>query len=288
MAISESDVTYLQQLAVRRSGNVLTHKHTYLMESWLTPVVEELGLRNIEALVAELKRTPGRYDDQVAAAMTINETSFFRDVQPFEALRRTVIPALIQERSRTKQLIIWCGACSSGQEPYTTAITLREYFPQLVSWNVRIVATDICEEMLERTRTGLYSQQEVSRGLPSALLAKYFTREGLKWRAHAELRKWIDCRKLNLAGRWGIMPRFDIVFMRNVLIYFDQAVKESVLQRTAYNLAPDGYLFLGGGESMVNLNAPFRRETIDRTVCFRPEPQPGSQGRPVSLSQSNW
>ena len=288
MPLAEADVGYLRTLVARRSGNILSSNHGYLLEARLTPVAERLGLPNVEALVAELKRSPIKYEDTVAEAMTINETSFFRDIQPFETLRKDLIPKLLTARAGTRQLHIWCAATSSGQEPYTIAMTLRENFPQLMNWSVRIIATDLSDEMLHRTREGVYSQFEVNRGLPAKLLVKYFQREGTSWRVHPELRNWIECRKLNLVSAWPSMPRFDIVFIRNVLIYFDQATKESVLQRAARNMAPDGNLFLGGDESLVGLNAPFTRETYDKTVCYRPAlgtPAPiPAPVRPVSFN----
>lgn len=283
MALAENDVGLVRSLVARRSGNVLTSNQGYLIEAKLTPVAERFGLANVEALVAELKRTPLKYEDSIAEAMTINETSFFRDIQPFEALRKSIIPTLLNSRSSTRQLCIWSAASSSGQEPYTIAITLRECFPQLTSWNVKIVATDLSDEMVQRTRAGLYSQFEVNRGLPARLLTRYFLREGKQWHVHPVIRRWIDCRKMNLVSPWPPLPRFDIVFMRNVLVYFDQQTKEGVLQRTARNMAPDGYLFMGGGESLVNLNVPFIREPISTTVCFRPGSQVTTRATKATL-----
>ena len=285
MPLAEADVGYLRTLVARRSGNILSSNHGYLLEARLTPVAERLGLPNVEALVAELKRSPIKYEDTVAEAMTINETSFFRDLQPFETLRKDLIPKLMNTRAGTRQLHIWCAATSSGQEPYTIAMILRDNFPQLVNWSIRIIATDLSDEMLHRTREGVYSQFEVNRGLPAKLLVKYFQREGTSWRVIPELRNWIECHKLNLVSAWPSMPRFDIVFIRNVLIYFDQATKESVLQRAARIMAPDGSLFLGGGESLVGLNVPYTRETYDKTICYRPALNtPVPPVRPVSFN----
>ena len=270
MPLAETDVDFLRSLVARRSGNVLTNGHGYLLESRLTPVAASIGLPNVAALVAELKRTPVKYEDLVAEAMTINETSFFRDAQPFETLRTDVLPSLLNTRNATQELSIWCAASSSGQEPYSIAMTLREHFPQLIGWKVKILATDISDEMLRRTRAGTYSQFEVNRGLPAKMLVKYFERRGTQWQVKEELRRWVEIRKMNLTGAWWPMPKFDIVFMRNVLIYFDRANKQTILQKTARTMAAGSALFLGGGESLVSLDVPFTRETFEKTVCFRP------------------
>lgn len=270
MPLADSDLTLLRSLIARRSGNVLSNHQGYLIEAKLSPVAERLGLPNLEALVAEIKRLPVKYEDSIAEAMTINETSFFRDVQPFDALRKVVVPSILSSRGGSRQLMIWCAASSSGQEPYSIAMTLMEHFPQLATWNVKILATDISNEMLARTSEGLYNQFEVNRGLPAEMLAKYFRREGTHWRVHPDLRRWVECRRLNLVGPWPVFPRIDVVFMRNVLVYFDATAKVSVLRKTASQIAGDGYLFLGGGESLFALDVPYRSEACDRTICFRP------------------
>jgi chemotaxis protein methyltransferase CheR len=270
MPLADSDLTLLRSLIARRSGNVLSNHQGYLIEAKLSPVAERLGLPNLEALVAEIKRLPVKYEDSIAEAMTINETSFFRDVQPFDALRKVVVPSILNSRCGSRPLIIWCAASSSGQEPYSIAMTLMEHFPQLAAWNVKILATDISNEMLARTSEGLYNQFEVNRGLPAEMLAKYFRREGTHWRVHPDLRRWVECRRLNLVGPWPVFPRIDVVFMRNVLVYFDPTAKVSVLRKTASQIAGDGYLFLGGGESLFALDVPYRSEACDRTICFRP------------------
>lgn len=271
MPLAPVEIAFLKQIIAERSGNVISANQDYLLESRLAPVAKSVGLPNVNALVAELKKQPGGYlPERIAEAMTINETSFFRDGAPFEALRTDILPTLIQKRSATKTLNIWCGASSSGQEPYSIALTIREFFNELNAWNIRITATDLSEEMVKRTADGSYSQFEMNRGLPTALLVKHFDRNGANWRAKPELRKLIDARRMNLTGAWPTTTFYDVVFLRNVLIYFDQPSKERILTRIAKVMRPDGYLFLGGGETLINLNVPFLREPIGKTVCFRP------------------
>ncbi len=271
MPLATMEIDFLKQLISQRSGNVISSNQDYLLESRLLPVAKSIGLDNVHALVAELRRQPGSpLPERVAEAMTINETSFFRDMLPFDALRTTVIPSLIQKRAASKSLSIWCGASSSGQEPYTLAMILREHFNELGSWNVKIHATDLSEDMVKRTQEGVYSQFEVNRGLPAQMLIKHFERAGTQWRARPELRRMIDARRMNLTSAWPITAQYDIVFLRNVMIYFDQPTKERILNRIHKVLRPDGYLFLGGGETLITLNVPYLREPIGKTVCFRP------------------
>lgn len=271
MPLAAPEIDFLKQLIAQQSGNVISSNQDYLLESRLTPVARAAGLDNVQALVAELRRRPGSsLPERIAEAMTINETSFFRDMAPFDALRTDVLPTLIQRRAQQKSLAIWSAACSSGQEPYSIAILIREHFNELAAWNVRILATDLSDDMVRRTSEGLYSQFEVNRGLPSQLLLRHFDRAENQWRIRPELRRLIDPRRLNLTSAWPVSPQFDVVFLRNVMIYFDQAAKERILARIHRILRPDGYLFLGGGETLITLNVPFVREQIGRTVCFRP------------------
>ncbi len=271
MPLATMEIDFLKQLIAQRSGNVISSNQDYLLESRLIPVAKSVGLENVHALVAELRKQPGSaLPERVAEAMTINETSFFRDMAPFETLKDIVIPTMIQKRASTKSLSIWCGASSSGQEPYTIAMIIREYFNELCSWNVKIHATDLSEEMVKRTQEGAYSQFEINRGLPAPMLLRHFERSGAQWRARPELRKMVDARRMNLTSAWPIASQYDIVFLRNVMIYFDQPTKERILTRIHKVLRPDGYLFLGGGETLITLNVPFLREPTGKTVCFRP------------------
>lgn len=201
--------------------------------------------------------------------MTTNETSFFRDLHPFETLRTTVLPDVIARRASERRLHLWSAACSSGQEPYTIALVLREHFPALAGWTVRLVATDLSREILARARAGRYSQLEVNRGLPAPLLTKHFTREGMEWQLKDEVRRMVEFRELNLLEAWSGLADLDIVFIRNVLIYFDQDIKRGILGRVHRALRPGGYLFLGGAETTLNLDDRFERLHIGKTPCYR-------------------
>lgn len=271
MALAQEDFEYLRTLVRQRSAIVLESGKEYLVESRLAPLAREVGVEGIPGLVMLLRTDPrGQISSKVVDAMTTNETSFFRDLNPFEALRLKVIPDLIAARAKERTLNLWCGASSSGQEPYTVLMTLREHFPQLAEWRIRFLATDISKEMLRRSRAGTYSQLEVNRGLPARYLVKYFEQKGAEWQVRKELRDSIEFSELNLAQPFPPMPKLDIVFLRNVLIYFDLATKRDILGRIRANLQPDGYLFLGGSETTLNVDEQFRREPCEKTFVYRP------------------
>jgi len=272
MPLATDEIDFVRNLVAERSGNVLSPSQGYLVEAKLKTLAQCTGMSSPEQLVAELRRgSAPQLKDRVTEAMTINETSFFRDIHPFDALREVIVPGLIERRQAMRQISIWCAACSSGQEPYSLAILLKEHFPKLADWSVRIVATDISEEMLNRSREGIYTQFEVNRGLPARLLVKYFDRLGATWQVQQSVRKMIDFRKLNLTSPWPQWPQFDIVSIRNVLIYFDQPSKQTIFDRIRQHLRQDGYLILGGSETLLGLNVPYRREPIDKSVCYRPQ-----------------
>ncbi len=270
VALSPSDCDFIRTLVRRHSGIVLEREKIYLVETRLAALARREGLGSLESLLAKF-RTPSAGDlcDKVVEAMTTNETCFFRDNQPFEALRRVVIPELRKQRAAQRRLFIWCGAASSGQEPYSVSMLLQEHFPDLGDWNVRILATDLSLEMLERGRRGVYSQFEVNRGLPAGLLAKYFERQGLEWRLKEAVRRSVEFRKINLIEPWPPIAPPDIIMMRNVLIYFDVDTKKSILGKIRRLLQPGGYLFLGGAETTMNLDDAFERIPFDRSGCYR-------------------
>ena len=198
MTLVANDVDFLREIIAEGSGNVISSNQSYLLEARLAPVAQKVGLADVNALVKELRGNPrSPLRNQVTEAMTINETSFFRDVQPFEALKSDVLPELLKSRSNTKSLSVWSAASSSGQEPYSLAILMRQHFPELANWKVRILATDLSDEMVQRTKEGVYSQFEVNRGLPAPLLVRAFDRRGTQWQAKPELRRMIDARKMN-------------------------------------------------------------------------------------------
>ena len=189
--------------------------------------------------------------------MVTPETSFFRDGHPFVSLRSVVIPQLLRLRERQRALRIWCAAAASGQEPYSLAILLREYFPETLHWNIHILATDLSETMLERCRRGEFSQHEVNRGLPTPLLLKYFHQDGSQWKLNESIRTMVEFSQLNLVRTWPPLTRFDLILMRNVMIYFDVKTKRTILRQIENVLQPDGYLILGGAETTMNLNDQF-------------------------------
>jgi chemotaxis protein methyltransferase CheR len=191
--------------------------------------------------------------------LATNETSFFRDHHPFEALRKSVIPTLIRNRSNVRQLNIWCAASSTGQEPYSLALLFREHFPELAGWKVSLLASDISQEVLTRAREGRFNQIEVNRGLPATLLVKHFKQHGTTWQLNEDIRRMVDFTIINLARPWPALPRMDLILIRNVMIYFEVETKKSILSRMARLLRPDGYLLLGGSETTFNLDNSFRR-----------------------------
>ena len=258
--MTDQDFDFIRKLLRDRSAITLEDGKQYLVESRLAPIVREQKLDSIGDLVA-LLRAPfsDGLQQRVVEAMVTTETSFFRDLHPFEALRKTLIPDLLQKRQNERRLNIWCAACSTGQEPYSLALLIREHFPQLAGWKVNILATDISRGVLARAREGSYSQIEVNRGLPAALLVKHFRQHGNSWQLHDDLRGMVDFQELNLARAWPALPRMDLVFLRNVMIYFDVATKKVILDRMANVLQRDGYLLLGGAETTFNLNGSYRR-----------------------------
>jgi len=235
----------------RRSGLVLTPDKTYLLESRLSPLVREHGFGGIGEIIARACAEP---DSKLAVgivdAMTTNETFFFRDNYPFEALRKPVLPRLMQARAGRKQLRIWSAACSTGQEPFSISMMIKDGFPSLSDWRVDIVATDISRTALSRACEGAYSSFEIQRGLPIQYLIKFFEQNGEQWRIKSELLHPIEFRQFDLL--WDLAPLgiFDVILCRNVLIYFDQQTKAAVLRAMCRQLAPDGVVILGGSESV--------------------------------------
>ncbi len=237
--------SFISDLVRDRSAIVLEPGKTYLVESRLAPLAREHGLQSIDDLVEALRR-PGAQSltRKVVEAMTTNETSFFRDMHPFDALKTQILPELINNRSRERTLSIWSNACSSGQEVYTIAMILRENFPQLAGWKIKLVASDLSSQILAKAREGVFNQTEVNRGLPLPMLLKYFTKNGLTWRIKDEIRNMVDFCELNLVEPWPSIPAMDVIFLRNVLIYFSPETKKEILAKARRVLRPDGYLFL--------------------------------------------
>jgi chemotaxis protein methyltransferase CheR len=258
--MTAQDFEFVCRLVRDRSAIVLEPGKEYLVEGRLNPLARQLGLGSISGLVGQLRANPDNgLAGRVVEAMATTETTFFRDHHPFETLRTAVLPDLIRQRGDERRLDVWCAACSTGQEPYSLAILLREHFPNLAGWQVNILATDLSGEALGRARDGRYTQFEVNRGLPAALLVKYFRQHGAVWELSEDVRKAVEFRELNLARPWPPLPRMDVILLRNVMIYFDLETKKAILDRAARLLRPGGYLLLGGAETTLNLNDSFRR-----------------------------
>ncbi|MFZ1829852.1 MAG: protein-glutamate O-methyltransferase CheR [Candidatus Competibacteraceae bacterium] len=268
--ISPSDFNYICDLVRRHSAIALESDKAYLIETRLAPLVRRAGFTSLQELIASLRTQPPAHPlyRQVVEAITTHETSFFRDLHPFDALKTTILPELLAKR-QSPNLTIWCAACSSGQEPYSVAMLVCEHFPILANRRTRIIATDLSETILARAREGLYSQIEVNRGLPAALLIKYFDKQGLHWRIKYEIRRMVEFQQSNLAESWPLMPPLDVVFMRNVLIYFDVTTKKAILARIRSVLKPDGYLFLGSSETTLNLDPAFESISMGKSLCYQ-------------------
>jgi chemotaxis protein methyltransferase CheR len=257
--VTPQDFDYLRQLLRQRSGLVLSAEKQYLAESRLLPLARKHGLANLTELVARLKAAPAApLDAEVVEAMTTNESYFFRDKLPFEHFRTVIMPALLAARAREKRIRIWCTACANGQEPYSLAMSLKEFGRALAGWRVEILATDIASEVLEKAKAGIYSQFEVQRGLPIQSLVKFFSQAGESWQIAPEIRGMVKFRPLNLLNDFSALGLFDVVFCRNVLIYFDPQTKTSVLNRIARQMPGDGFLIMGAAETVIGLTEAFK------------------------------
>ena len=271
--MTPEEFDYLRKLLRERSGLVLAAEKQYLAESRLLPVARRHGMSTLTELAGALKApAAAALVSEVVDAMTTNETFFFRDKVPFEHVRDTVLPALIAARAREKRIRIWCAAASTGQEPYSIAMTLKGMEAQLAGFRVDILATDLVGDVLERARTGIYSQFEVQRGLPIQMLVQYFRQNGESWQIVPELRKMVQFRTLNLLNDFSPLGRFDLVFCRNVLIYFDQPAKTQVLDRLARQMPDDSYLILGAAETVVGLTDAFK-PVAERRGLYAPNPE---------------
>jgi chemotaxis protein methyltransferase CheR len=255
--VTPQDYDFLRRLLKERSGLDLSADKQYLVESRLIPLARRAGLPGIAELVAKIKVGAEALTSDVVEAMTTNETFFFRDKIPFDHLRETILPALVQARASRRSLRIWCAASSTGQEPYSIAMCVKE-FAGLSGWRVEILATDLSQEVLEKSKAGLYSQFEVQRGLPIQMLVKYFTQVGELWQLNADIRAMVQHRQLNLLQDFSHLGTFDVIFCRNVLIYFDLDTKIGIFERFSRMLEPDGVLALGAAESVVGISDAFK------------------------------
>ena len=274
------DYDYLRKLLKERSGLTLSADKQYLVESRLLPVARRVGVEGLGGLVQKLK-SPGNEPliVEVVEAMTTNESFFFRDKIPFDHFRNVIMPALLTARANERQIRIWCAAASTGQEPYSLAICLKEMASQIVGWRIEIIGTDLSNEVLEKAKSGIYSQFEVQRGLPIQMLVKYFVQVGETWQIAPELRAMVQYKTLNLLNNFSQLGSFDVVFCRNVLIYFDQETKINIFNRLARQIESDGFLVLGAAETVVGLTDAFR-PIPERRGLYKPN-DARAAGRPA-------
>ena len=267
--MTPSDYEYLRKFLKDNSGLDLSADKQYLIESRLLPISRKEGLPGISELVQKMKGGSASIMTQVVEAMTTNETFFFRDKVPFEHFRNSIMPEILQARASRRSIRIWCAAGSTGQEPYSLAMSLKEMGAALAGWRIEILATDLSLEVIEKSKSGLYSQFEVQRGLPIQLLVKYFKQVGEFWQINADIRAMIAHRQLNLLHDFSQLGIFDVIFCRNVLIYFDQDTKISIFGRLARSMEADGFLVLGAAETVVGLTDVFK-PFPDKRGLYRP------------------
>ena len=250
--------TFLAKLLREQSGLALPRDKEYLLESRLNPVARRLGHANIDAMCSAVRSGQNREIERtIVEAMTTNETFFFRDAPTFDLFRKAVLPDLTAARAQAKTLRIWFAACSSGQEPYSVAMILEEERARLAGWSVELVGTDLSTDMIQRSRDGLYSHFEAQRGLPIQMLAKHFDKEDQGWRVKAALRNRIKFKPFNLLESFAALGTFDVIFCRNVLIYFELATKRDILDRMNRQMSAGGVLFLGGAETVIGVTDKF-------------------------------
>ena len=288
------DYEYLRKFLKDRSGLDLSADKQYLIESRLLPLSRKAGMSGIGELVQKMKSGSTSITEQVVEAMTTNETFFFRDKVPFDHFRDSIMPEILQARAARKSIRIWCAAGSTGQEPYSLAMCLKEMAAALTGWRVEIIATDLSQEVLEKSKSGIYSQFEVQRGLPIQMLVKYFKQTGEFWQINPDIRAMVQHRQLNLLHDFSQLGSFDVIFCRNVLIYFDQETKINIFGRLAKATEPDGFLVLGAAETVVGLTDVFKpypgpsrslsakrgaRNTGECSGCRRGSTQSGGDGR---------
>lgn len=259
--MNPSDYAYLSEFLLETSGLSLGANKEYLLEGRLVPLAQSWGLSGIEDMVQVLKRgTDKRLSSAVTEAMTTNETSFFRDKSPFDDLKLHILPALIDARKDIKTLRFWCSAASSGQESYSVIMLLQESFPDILqNWKIEFLATDISNTMLTRAEAGVYTQFEVQRGLPIQYLMKYFSQCTAGWQLNDSVRKRVSFKNQNLLETFHLLGKFDLIFCRNVLIYFENSVKQQILERMHHQMKPDGYLMMGAAETVLGITDKYSR-----------------------------
>jgi chemotaxis protein methyltransferase CheR len=270
MSLSPPEFEFFRGWLRSRCGIALENGKEYLVETRLDKVARSLALDSPAAVVRQLRDRPNAALESAAIeALTTNETSFFRDWRPFEALHKVVLPAAMQKRGSERRLDLWSAACSSGQEAYSLSLLMSERLPDLATWDVHIHCTDLSNEMVARTKAGRFSQLEVNRGLPAPLLVKHFRQEGTEWVVSDAHRKRVSATQLNLTGPWATLPTMDVIMLRNVLIYFDLPTRKAILDRARRLLRPGAVLFLGSAETTVGIHDGFKLEDAGGTTFFR-------------------
>jgi len=267
-SLTQENFRFICDLVLREAAIVLGTGKEYLVEARLGAVATRHHYPTLNALTDHLRfsRSSGPLQREIVDALTTNETLFFRDFHPFEALKKDILPVLL-DRHREGKICIWSAACSSGQEPYSLAMLIAENFPQVAD-RFLIIGTDISTHILRRARAGIYQQLEVNRGLPAALLVKYFSQTPEGWQISEELRRRVEFRELNLSRPWLGMPRCHLVMIRNVMIYFDIPVRRQILGQVRSTLLPGGYLLLGGAETTLMVDDGFSPLNIGRTTFY--------------------
>jgi len=269
-SIPADAISFVCSFVRDHSAIELESSKSYLIEARLTPLAKKHGFASPTDFIQDIrsKRQPD-LERRLVEAMTTHETSFYRDIHPFDALRTVLLPKLQTQNAVSRSLNIWSAACSTGQEVYSIAMLLHEHFPALLNWNLKLVATDLSQDVLDRAKQAQFTQIEVNRGMPAPFLLKYFRRDGMHWRLAPELVSMVTFTRLNLIESWPTLPKFDVVFLRNVLIYFAPDVKKQILRRVRETMTPTGVLFLGAAETTMGLDSSFVREQVGNSVFYR-------------------
>jgi chemotaxis protein methyltransferase CheR len=271
LGVSDPDLVVIAGYVESRSAILCPADKHYLFEARLRPVLRQHGLTDMHELAQKLRSgTNSPLGEDVVDAMTTNETSWFRDIHPFDTLRQNLLPELMATKTN-RTLNIWSAACSTGQELYSLAMMMDLQMPQLQGWDVRLHGTDLSREVIDQAKAGRYSALEVNRGLPAQYLARYMTRDGAHYVVSEQLRRRATWERLNFIAPWPIMPRFDVVLCRNVLIYFDLDVRARIIRKIRDTLTPGGYLLLGSSETSIGDVEGFSRHVIGRTTVYRKE-----------------
>jgi chemotaxis protein methyltransferase CheR len=271
MGCSDSDYAYLRELVLAQSANLIDPSRNALFDTRLTPIARLAGASNLGDFINILKAgRPAHLHRAVAEAMTVNETSFFRDLQPFEMLREVVIPSLMMEKRRERRLRIWSAASSTGQEAYSLAMLLMENFPELAGWDVKIIGTDISRQVVDYAQRGRYRRLEVNRGLPARMLVKYLVRDGEEWEVCEPIRRMCEFQYANLCAPLLQLPEFDLVLLRNVLLYFSQHDRRTLFSDVHRKMTPSGYLLLGNAEQAEDSTNLFEVEFAANCYFYRP------------------